>query len=77
MPRVTAAHCRVDSPLMCVGRAAAPSPGVWLDPDRFVWLWSDGTGIVEVSHCPFCLHPLPRVGATILRRLETLGNPEE
>jgi len=58
---------------MCRGRGAATSPGVWLDPDRLVWLWSDGLGIVEVTHCPFCLYPLPRVVDAVLRAVR--GTP--
>lgn len=69
MPRMTATHCRSDNPLPCKGRANADAPGVWLDPDTLTWLWSDGTGITPVSHCPFCLKPLPNVAASVLRAL--------
>ncbi len=66
---MTASSCRADNPLPCKGRAEARPPGVWFDTDRYVWLWSDGTGIVPVTHCPFCLGPLPNLTAAILRAL--------
>lgn len=76
---MTASRCSAISPLMCKGRAEASGPGVWLDPDRYAWLWSDGTGIAEVSRCPFCLCPLPNVAAAILKAMqrEPLAEPEE
>lgn len=73
--------CRADSPVACSGRRAERErgPGVWLDPDRLVWLWSpvlngEPTGISEVTHCPHCGGPLPRVGQVIPR---VLSDPDE
>lgn len=85
MPRVTVAHCSPASPLMCAGRGNATAPGVWLDHDTMTWYWSDGTGILQVTHCPFCGFPLPLMGVVddTLRlferalRDEPLADPEE
>lgn len=84
MPKVTAPSCRPDSPVMCKGRAEAPAPGVWCDPDTRVWYWADLTGMMAVTHCPYCKSPLPLMGTTadtlrlIQRALdEPLADPEE
>ena len=68
--------CSADSPVACQGRRAERDrgPGVWLDPDRLVWLWvpvvaGEPIGISEVTHCPWCGGPLPRVGHVIPRLL--------
>lgn len=70
----------------CVGRRRERErgPGVWLDPDRLVWLWApvengEPVGIVEVQVCPHCKGPLPNVAANVLKALQRdpLANPEE
>lgn len=82
----SAPFCSADSPVPCYGRRRERErgPGIWLDPDRYVWLWSpvkDGVpqGIVEVTHCPWCGGPLPNVAASILKAMQRdpLANPEE
>ena len=52
---------------------------MWLDPDRLVWLWcpqtgGEQTGIAEITVCPHCGGPLPRVGQVIPR---VLADPDE
>ena len=78
--------CSADSPVPCYGRREERErgPGIWLDPDRYVWMWcpSDGVGplgIAEVTHCPHCGGPLPNVAASILKAMqrEPLANPDE
>lgn len=60
----------------CHGRRAERERGVgiWCDPDRLVWLWSpregnEQVGIVEVTICPHCQGPLPRVGDAIRKAI--------
>jgi len=85
MPLPSAPTCTADSPVPCVGRRREreAGPGIWLDPDRLVWLWSPSVngepqGIVQITHCPHCGGPLPNVAASVLRALrEPLANPEE
>lgn len=68
---ITASRCRPDSPLRCKERATCEARGhrVWFSYEAAQWYWMHPQGIWEVTHCPFCHYPLPRMVDAILRAL--------
>jgi hypothetical protein len=78
MPRVTASHCRPDSPLMCSGRAKANArgPGIWYSDTFRSWVFVPQStygapiGIGLLTHCPHCGFPLPRLLDIVQRALK-------
>lgn len=84
MPRITASHCRTNSPVMCEGRGkAADAHKVWFDVDGRTWYWVLDDLPTPVTHCAACGFPLPKMGRIVDRVIdgdtpwEPLADPDD